>query len=355
MELNNLASSNNLGLEYYSDKQKETLENSATNILKTSANLSLKDKFGGYSARLGLNRDSYKVEPGIYSLGEPDKNSDVLVSANYKLSFDVLRKECKNLNVWILVLDTKGINVWCAAGKGTFGTIELINRIYLTNLDKIVNHKKLIVPQLGAVGVSAFEVKKKTGFKVHYGPVRAEDIKNFINNDYTKTKEEMKVRFNLKDRMAVVPVELTHTFKPAFKIFIAIMLLKIISNLSLEVTILEITKEFLPFALSIVTGTVIFPILLPFIPFRIFAIKGALLGIVFSVLYTLISNDISYYALITNILLFTPIITYLSMNFTGSTTYTTLKGVQIEVKYSIPVIILSLVIGIIMKLICCYF
>ena len=67
----------------------------------------------------------YRVDPGLYSLGNPDSSSPVFVSANYRLSFNALRGSLKNSNCWILVLDTKGINVWCAAGKGTFGTEEL--------------------------------------------------------------------------------------------------------------------------------------------------------------------------------------------------------------------------------------
>ena len=49
-----------------------------------------------------------------------------------KLSFDILRRELKGLNAWVLVLDTKSINVWCAAGKGTFSTNELISRMSAT-------------------------------------------------------------------------------------------------------------------------------------------------------------------------------------------------------------------------------
>jgi CO dehydrogenase/acetyl-CoA synthase gamma subunit (corrinoid Fe-S protein) len=71
-----------------------------------------------------------------------------------------------------LILDTKGINVWCAAGKGTFGTDELVSRISKTGLSKIILHRKLVLPQLGAPGVSAHEVTKQTGFSVVYGPVR---------------------------------------------------------------------------------------------------------------------------------------------------------------------------------------
>jgi hypothetical protein len=83
-----------------------------------------------------------------------------------------------------LILDTKGINVWCAAGKGTFGTDELVGRILKTGLSEIVSHRKLVLPQLGAPGVSAHEVTKQTGFSVVYGPVRAKDIKAFLDSGF---------------------------------------------------------------------------------------------------------------------------------------------------------------------------
>ena len=127
---------------------------------KVSTGWSLSDHWGQIKSRTSGFRMKYAVEPGLYAAGNPDKDSDVLVSANYKLSFDILRRSLQGLNVWILVLDTKGINVWCAAGKGTFGTNELVNRVQKVQLNKIVSHNRLIVPQLGAVGVNARPVQK---------------------------------------------------------------------------------------------------------------------------------------------------------------------------------------------------
>ena len=72
---------------------------------------------------------NYTVNPGLCRVGNPDDASPALVTANYKMSFDRLRKELSGLDAWIMVLDTKGINVWCAAGKGTFGTEEAVRKI----------------------------------------------------------------------------------------------------------------------------------------------------------------------------------------------------------------------------------
>jgi hypothetical protein len=100
-----------------------------------SARLGMKDYLGAVMVRMGIRRDAYRVAPGLYAVGHPTSDSDVFVTANYKLSFDTLRKNLDGMDGWILVLDTKGINVWCAAGKKTFGTAELIRQINQTSLD----------------------------------------------------------------------------------------------------------------------------------------------------------------------------------------------------------------------------
>ena len=79
---------------------------------KVSTGWSLADHWGQIKSRTSGFRMKYVAEPGLYAVGNPDKDSDVLVSSNYKLSFDILRRSLQGLNVWILVLDTKGINVW---------------------------------------------------------------------------------------------------------------------------------------------------------------------------------------------------------------------------------------------------
>jgi len=173
--------------------------------------LTSKDIWGGYKVRWGIDRDKYSIKPGIYGVGQPTENSDVLVTANYKFTFDKLRKELSGLNLWILVLDTKGVNVWCAAGKGTFGTDELIERINIVKLKDIVNHNKLILPQLGAPGVAAHTVKKETGFTINYGPVYAKDIKEYINNNYKKTEKMSDVVFTFKERVVLIPVEINYS------------------------------------------------------------------------------------------------------------------------------------------------
>ncbi len=153
-------------------------------------------------------RMRYRVDPGLYALGDPKESDPVFVSANYRLSFNILRSSLTGRNAWILVLDTKGINVWCAAGKGTFCTNEIVKQLSACNLTSIISHRTLILPQLSASGVSASKLQKACGgFSVKFGPVRASDIPAFLDNNCTVSPAMRRVRFSIVDRAKLVPME----------------------------------------------------------------------------------------------------------------------------------------------------
>jgi len=176
-----------------------------TDIQRTQSRLTFADCWDHFLARWGVNRSQHRICPGLYRIGDPAADSPVFVTANYTLSFDALREALVGIDGYILVLNTFGINVWCAAGKGTFGTEELVRRIEETGLKDIVRHRRLILPQLGAAGVSAHEVKKLVHFKVEYGPVRAADLPAYLHNGQQATPKMRRVRFGLSDRLAGQP------------------------------------------------------------------------------------------------------------------------------------------------------
>ncbi|OHD16550.1 MAG: hypothetical protein A2086_03585 [Spirochaetes bacterium GWD1_27_9] len=315
-------------------------------IPEISTKIDFSDIFGEIKARWGINRMNYQITPDIYCIGNPTKDSPVFVTANYKLSLDKLRKELVGLDCFILVLDTKGINVWCAAGKGTFGTEELIQRINKVNLSQIVNHKTLILPQLGAVGVSYMDIKKQTGFNVIYGPVLAKDIKPFLLNNYNKTKEMRTVNFTFKDRITVAPIEFVAT------IYLNLIVLAIFTLFNLifytKQAHFKIWLDFIPFFTAIISGTFLIPILLPYIPGKAFAIKGLILGLVVITIINFLFN-LSIFGWISNYFILVPIVSFLAMNFTGATTFTSLSGATLEVTKGVPIMAISLVIGLVLR------
>jgi hypothetical protein len=322
-------------------------------IKRVSTTLSRADRWEHIKARWGINRMGHKVDPGIYAVGNPDTDSIVLVTANYKLSFDALRKELTGLDAWILVLDTRGINVWCAAGKGTFGTDELVNRLDISGLKDIVTHRRLILPQLGAPGVSAHEVKKRSGFSVIYGPVRAADIPAFLEGGKKATPEMRRVYFRLMDRARVVPVEIVLGFLPLLMIMAAFFLLSGLSRsgYSFDTALGTGVRSLILLLSAYIAGTAAGPLLLPWLPGRSFSFKGLAVGVLFFVAsFFTILKGVSLFESVAWLLIMTAFSSFLTMNFTGASTYTSLSGVKREMRFAVPAQSAAAAVGIILWL-----
>jgi acetyl-CoA decarbonylase/synthase complex subunit gamma len=325
-----------------------SVETVAGTVPRVSTILRRNDRWGTIKVRLTIGRMNYRVKPGLYAIGTPDADSPVFVSANFKLSFDILRSRLAGVNGWILVLDTRGINVWCAAGKGTFGTGELVGQIRGTRLPQIVRHRKLIVPQLGATGVAAHQVTKQTGFGVVYGPVRARDIKRFLADGMKATKEMRRVRFGFSDRAVLVPTEFVNGFKFLLIAGVVFFLLSGFSARSFSARVLLVNGAVssLNLLLAYFAGTVLGPLLLPWLPGRAFSFKGIFPGLAFfgiAYLLTLIGGGA--WNILAWLLIFTCISSFILMNFTGSSTYTSLKGVRREMRIAVPLQLVCFLAG----------
>ena len=322
-------------------------------VKQVSTKLNSYDTIGSWKIRWGINRMHYKISPNLYCVGEPDNMSPVLVTGNYKMSFDRLRRELSGRNAWILVLDTKGVNIWCAAGKGTFGTDELVSRISMVNLNKIVSHKTLVLPQLGAPGIAAHEVQKKSGFKVVFGPVRAVDIKAFIDAGMKATSAMRKVEFSFYDRLILTPIELVGTIKVSLMIFGVLFMLNLLGASSFGVV------DFYGYIGALLVGCFFVPVLLPWIPGKAFAWKGWLLGIIWAVCVNILNGwpDNPGYSLLRALaymLILPAIAAFYALNFTGCSTYTSFSGVLKEMKIATPAIFISLMIGTVLMLLAAF-
>jgi len=308
-------------------------------VPRVKTKLELSDHLGTLTARLGIKRNQYKIAPGLYCVGNPDQDSPVLVTANYKLTFDSLRQELTSLDAWLLVLDTRGVNVWCAAGKELFSTREVVNRIKQIGLNKVVGHNRLILPQLGATGVSAHQVKKASGFKVIWGPIRARDIQHFIASENRLDKSMRQVTFSIGERTVLIPVELSHLPKPTFWVLLAVFFLSGIGTnvFSLNDAWYRGLMALTAYAGGILAGAVAAPILLPWLPGRAFALKGAHTGVIMGlVVVMLFKSGLIWLESLALLLMTVAISSYLAMNFTGSTPFTSPSGVEKEMRRAIP-------------------
>jgi hypothetical protein len=292
------------------------------------------DHFGAWKARWGIGRMTYLVPPGLYAIGNPAQEDEVAVTCNYKMTFDILRRELAGRNLWLLVLETHGINIWCAAGKGTFGTEEVIRRVEATGLSAVVSHRRLLLPILGAPGVAAHEVKRRTGFEVRYAAIRASDLPAYLDNGQETTPGMRELTFSLRERLALVPVEI-------------VMSLKVMAVASLLVFGMEIALNHGSLAPGLLTvlallgamlvGTFVTPLLLPWLPGPSFALKGTVVGLAWAAACWSLrpaANPLSTMGLF---LVLPAVSAYYALNFTGCTPFTSLSGVKREVRLALPV------------------
>ena len=306
-------------------------------VPRVSSTLRPSDRIGAFKVRWGVGRMSYTVDPGLYALGRPGPDSYVFVTASYKMSFDRLRAALAGRDGWILVLDTAGINVWCAAGKGSFGTEEMIDRIETSGLSDIVSHRRLIVPQLGGPGVAAHEVKRRSGFQVVYGPVAAEDIPPFLEGELKATPVMRAKTFGTSERLALVPMEVIPALKVALPAAAVLSILAFLfSGLSIERALGPARIVWVALGTSVLAGAVLTPLLLPWLPGRAFSAKGLVVGTAAAFCALFAGAGLGVLSALSVLLSGPAIAAFLAMNFTGSSTFTSLSGVQREMGWALP-------------------
>ena len=290
---------------------------------------------------------SYLIPPGLYAIGAPTPDDPVVVTANYKMSYDIVRRVLAGRNVWILVLETYGINVWCAAGKGTFGTEELVRRVTATGLAGIVSHRRLILPILGAPGVAAHEVAHTSGFTVRYATIRADDLPLYLDNGMVTTPAMRELTFTFRERLVLIPVELVLALKPIG--IVGVILYALATALGGRQAGLQV---FLAWIGSVLTGLVVVPLLLPWLPGRSFALKGVLAGLAWSAAWYALAGGASWDRPVTAaaFLALPAVSAFFSLNFTGCTTYTSRSGVKKEMRLALPVMGCAVIAGAVLAL-----
>jgi hypothetical protein len=318
----------------------------AEQIPQLSSTLTWRDTLKRWSLRWGVARNNSAVAPGLYRVGSPSPSSPVVVTCNYRMTVDIVRRDLAGVDAWVLVLETYGVNVWCAAGKKTFGTEEIVRRIFATHLADYIDHETLILPQLGAVGVAAHTVRQLSGYRVVWGPVRSADLRAFLEAGNQATPEMRAVAFPFTERMVLSPMEIVPSLKYGLYAIPAIVVLAIIGasiGARSFVPMAGLTAIFpavLAFLLAVFAGAVLVPALLPWLPGSAFTVKGAVAGGVLALLALAglpgMLGGQSPWGWAAVVLAVASAASYLGVNFTGSTPYTSPSGVEAELRRAIP-------------------
>lgn len=262
------------------------------------------------------------------------------------MTYDIIRNTLDRYNVWLLVLETYGINVWCAAGKGTFGTGEVVRRVTSSGLANIVNHRRLILPILGAPGVAAHQVANRCGFSVSYATIRAADLPEYLGNGMITTAAMRQLTFSIYDRLVLIPVEMVLELKSLALVSGAIFMA--CAGLGSFGAGLALFGAYLG---AVLGGIVVGPLLLPWLPTKSFALKGALLGLLWTLCYFLLLGGAwPLTSVVAAFLILPAVSSFYLLSFTGCTTYTSRSGVRKEMKIGLPIMAGACALGVLLLL-----
>jgi len=153
------------------------------------------------------------------------------------------------------------------------------------------------------------------------------------------TPEMRTVEFPFWERMKLVPVELSYG---RYYLLLVPALFILLSGLnrngySADLAFADGLRASFNLVVAYLAGLAVTPLLLPWIPFRRFALKGLLVGWIFTfVLYILHMTGQGRIENASWFLMIGGLSSFLAMNFTGSSTFTSLSGVQKEMKTALP-------------------
>jgi len=310
-------------------------------VARLSTDFGWPERLGAWKVRWGIGRMDYIVPPGLYAIGHPGPDNPVVVTANYRMTFDLVRRALAGHSVWLLVLETYGINVWCAAGKGTFGTGELVRRVTSSGLARVVNHRRLILPLLGAAGVSAHQVAARCGFSVHYAAIRATDLPAYLDGGMKTTPAMKELTFSFYERLVLIPVELVLSLKTVMLIAGTLLLLGMLAGgpaagLTLAAAVTG----------AALVGIIGGPLLLPWLPSPSFAVKGAITGLAWAATFRALGgSDWSLPVTMASFLALPAMSAYYTLNFTGCTPFTSRSGVKKELRLGLPAMAAAIFLG----------
>jgi acetyl-CoA decarbonylase/synthase complex subunit gamma len=135
--------------------------------------------------RLNIYTDPQKpiqVEPRVYPIGEPRKDSPVFVTTNFSLTYFTVSGEIENSGTsgWLVVPDCEGMSVLTAWAAGKFSGASIAKFVKEVGLENQVSTREIVIP--GYVAQISGELEENLpGWKVLVGPQDAADIESFVS------------------------------------------------------------------------------------------------------------------------------------------------------------------------------
>jgi NAD-dependent dihydropyrimidine dehydrogenase PreA subunit len=143
----------------------------------------------------------HRAPTGLVRIGSPGRGSPVLLTGNFTLTVRRMRDVLRGRDAWLLCANSRGINVWCAAGGGHLTHHDVISVLRTSGIEELVDHRDVVLPQLSATGVERKKVADVTGWKARWGPARLEDLPAYLDRGQHVAKRDRFMRFPLWERL----------------------------------------------------------------------------------------------------------------------------------------------------------
>ena len=123
-----------------------------------------------------------QVESKIYEIGKVDKNSPVLITTNFSITYFTVAGEVESSKVpsYIVCCDSEGMSVLTAWAAEKFTPEKIDETVRRFGVEKLVAHKRLVIP--GYVSVMSGRLEELTGWKIAVGPREASGIPSYLRN-----------------------------------------------------------------------------------------------------------------------------------------------------------------------------
>ncbi len=223
----------------------------------------------------------FPTKPGLRRVGNPDRSSPVLVTCNFELTVREVEETLTRdgVNAWLVVAPTRGVNVWCAAGAGEFTADTVIAALKVSGVADLVDHRRVILPQLSASGVNVWSVRERTDWRPVFGPAHIKDLAAFLKSGRSRTeRRDRLVTFGPRDRLVM-----------GTNLGFNVSLLLAVPLLFLSLWVPGLWWKTLPllFVLSVLSSLLVF-----WLPGKVGVQKGLSLGVIATAVFVVLSQAV---------------------------------------------------------------
>ncbi|MCX5677635.1 MAG: acetyl-CoA decarbonylase/synthase complex subunit gamma [Candidatus Omnitrophica bacterium] len=136
-------------------------------------------------ARQDIYQDPQKpvqVEPRIYEIGKVTKDSPVLVTTNFSITYFTVAAEVESSKVptYVICCDAEGMSVLTAWAAEKFTAEQISAMLKKCGIENMVSHRTLTIP--GYVAVLSGKLEEVSGWNISVGPREASGIINYLKN-----------------------------------------------------------------------------------------------------------------------------------------------------------------------------